>query len=77
MHAPNGSNQQSWRWVVVLDEGLRARLAELYRDAYLKKVGGQLIAYLLPPNTPGEKIMSSTEWLVENMARVPLLVIPC
>lgn len=77
MHAPNGSNQQSWRWVAVFDETLRARLAEFYRDAYLQKVGGQLIGDLLPPEAPGKKIMSSTEWLVENMAKVPLLVIPC
>ncbi|KUH98795.1 nitroreductase [Mycolicibacterium acapulense] len=77
MHAANGSNQQSWRWVAVFDEEIRAQLAELYRDAYLQRVGGQLIADLLPPETPGKKIMSSTEWLVENMAKVPLLVIPC
>ncbi|MGV0870799.1 nitroreductase family protein [Mycolicibacterium sp. XJ879] len=77
MQAANGSNQQSWRWIVVADERLRARLAELYRDAYLQRVGGQLIADLLPADMPGAKIMSSTEWLVENMAKVPLLVIPC
>ncbi|KUH98287.1 nitroreductase [Mycolicibacterium acapulense] len=77
MHAANGSNQQSWRWLAVFDEEIRAQLAELYRDAYLQRVGGQLIADLLPPETPGKKIMSSTEWLVENMAKVPLLVIPC
>ncbi|MGV0716572.1 nitroreductase family protein [Mycolicibacterium sp. XJ662] len=77
MQAANGSNQQSWRWIVVADEQLRARLAGLYRDAYLQRVGGQLIADLLPADMPGAKIMSSTEWLVENMAKVPLLVIPC
>lgn len=77
MQAANGSNQQSWRWVAVFDEELRTRLAGLYRDAYLQRVGGQLIADLLPADTPGKKIMSATEWMVENMAKVPLLVIPC
>jgi nitroreductase len=77
MQAANGSNQQSWRWLVISDESLRGKLAALYRDAYLQRVGGQLIADLLPPDTPDAKIMSSTEWLVENMAKVPLLVIPC
>lgn len=77
MQAANGSNQQSWRWVVVADEEMRGRLAGLYRDAYLQRVGGQLIADLLPDDMPGAKIMSSTEWLVEHMAKVPLLVIPC
>ena len=77
MQAPNGSNQQSWRWLVISDAALREKLAALYRDAYLRRVGGQLVAGLLPADTPGGRLMSSTEWLVENLAQVPLLVIPC
>ena len=77
MQAANGSNQQSWRWLVVSDAALREKVAALYRDAYLQRVGGQLIADLLPADTPGGRLMSSTEWLVENLAKVPLLVIPC
>jgi nitroreductase len=77
MQAANGSNQQSWRWLVITDESRRAELAALYRDAYLQRVGGSLIADQIPPDMPGAKIMSSTEWLVENMANVPVLVIPC
>jgi nitroreductase len=77
LQAANGSNQQSWRWLVIADPSLRAQIAELYREAYLLRVGGQLLADLLPAGTPESRIMSSTEWLVENMANVPLLVIPC
>lgn len=77
LQAANGSNQQAWRWLVVTNPALRARIAELYREAYLLRVGGQLLADLMPAGTPETRLMSSTEWLVENMARVPLLVIPC
>lgn len=77
LHAPNGSNQQAWRWMVVTDPSLRARIAELYRQTYLDKVGGQLIADLMPSGTSEAKLMSSTEFLVENLAKVPVLVIPC
>ncbi|GFG94776.1 nitroreductase family protein [Mycobacterium timonense] len=77
LQAANGSNAQSWRWLVITDPVLRAKLAELYREAYLRRVGGQLLADLMPAGTPESRVMSSTEWLVENMARVPLLVIPC
>jgi len=77
LQAANGSNQQSWRWLVVADPVLRDKIAELYRDAYLLRVGGQMLADMLPAGTPEGRLMSSTEWLVENMARVPLLVIPC
>jgi nitroreductase len=77
LQAANGSNQQPWRWLVVTDPALRDKLAELYRDAYLLRVGGQMLADVVPAGTPEGRLMSSTEWLVQNMARVPLLVIPC
>jgi nitroreductase len=77
LQAANGSNSQAWRWLVVTDPALRNKIAELYRDAYLLRVGGQLLADLLPAGSPEGRLMSSTEWLVENMARVPVLVIPC
>ena len=63
--------------VIVTDAAMRDKIADLYRAAYLEKVGGQLIAGFLPSGTPEAKLMSSTEWLVENMAKVPALVIPC
>ena len=77
LQAANGSNQQSWRWVVVTDPALRGQIAALYRAVYLEKVGGQLIAGFLPGGTPEARLMSSTEWLVEHLADVPALVIPC
>jgi nitroreductase len=77
LQAANGSNQQSWRWLVVTDAGLRERIAALYRETYLSKVGGQMIAGFLPKGSPESRLMSSTEWLVEHMAEVPALVIPC
>lgn len=77
LQAANGSNQQAWKWLVVTDPVVRATIAELYRAAYLQRVGGQLLADLMPAGTPEARLMSSTEWLVEHMAKVPLLVIPC
>jgi nitroreductase len=77
LQAANGSNQQSWRWLVIADPTLRRKLAELYRNAYLLRVGGRMLGDLVPAGSPEGRLMSSTEWLVENLANVPLLVIPC
>jgi nitroreductase len=77
LQAANGSNQQSWRWLVIADPTLRRTIAERYRTAYLLRVGGQMLGDLLPAGSPEGRLMSSTEWLVENLANVPLLVIPC
>lgn len=77
LHAANGSNQQSWRWLVIADPQLRAQIAGCYREAYLSKTGGKLVARAFPGDTDFGRLMSSIEWLVEHLARVPLLVIPC
>lgn len=52
LQAANGSNQQNWRWLVVSDPALRDKIAELYRNAYLLRVGGQLFADKMPAGTP-------------------------
>jgi nitroreductase len=77
LRAANGSNHQAWRWIVVSDADLRRQIAALYRQAYLGKVGGQLIAGFMPEGAPETRLMSSTEWLVEHLAEVPVFVIPC
>ncbi|MFI5507623.1 nitroreductase family protein [Mycobacterium sp. NPDC051804] len=77
LHAANGSNQQSWRWLVITDPTIRQSISNLYRSAYLEKVGGHPIAHLITDRSPEARVLSSTEWLVDNMAHVPMLIIPC
>jgi nitroreductase len=77
LQAANGSNQQSWRWLVVADPELRVEVAARYRAAYLSRTGGRWFGDSARLDEPGGRILSSTEWLVEHLAEVPLLVIPC
>jgi nitroreductase len=76
LQAANGTNQQSWRWIVVADATRRKRLGELYREAYLTMTKGEYIAGALPDDGFG-RVMSSTEWLVDRLGDVPLLILPC
>jgi nitroreductase len=75
--AANGTNMQTWRWIVVSDPGLRTEIARLYQDAFLSMTGRASVSDGPPQDTPFGRIMSSTEWLVEHLAEVPLHVIPC
>ena len=34
IRAPNGGNQQPWRFIVVTDPELKSRLAKLYHEAW-------------------------------------------
>ena len=63
--APTASNSQTWRWVVVDDAGLRAKIADLYREA----AGAQGEAQT-------ERVYGSAEYLAEHLHEVPVHVIP-
>ncbi|MFG2940346.1 nitroreductase family protein [Streptomyces sp. NPDC048282] len=81
--APNGCNEEPWRWVVVTDPGQRAAVADLYRrsgHAYAEDD-----STTLRPGTTNnpeelrarERQDSSAAYFWENLHRVPVMLIPC
>jgi len=80
LQAPNGSNLQQWRWLVVDDPERIGRLAALYNEAiaeYSKQYIEEGFA-----KTPGvdpafDRMNESVAHLAENLHRSPALVIPC
>jgi nitroreductase len=80
--APNGSNLQRYRWLVVDDPATRTAMAEVYRAA----LGDQLAASararaegIPSPYPTGEaqgRIAQSVSYLVDHMHEVPVLVVP-
>ena len=77
LQAPNGSNNQSWRWMVVEDADLRRQIADLYAESRTTMTGRRDISEWIDSATDLGRILQSTEWLVEHLAQVPLFVIPC
>ncbi len=76
VQAPTGSNMQSWRWMVVTDAGKRAALADIYKRAMELYIGFGRAA-LDPSNKQMTRVIESTEYLIDNLADVPVHVIPC
>ena len=72
--APTGSNMQNWRWLIVRDADTRHALADLYRSA-----GGEYLAAAEATASEGQikRVMSSANYLAENLEKVPVHVIPC
>jgi nitroreductase len=80
--APSASNTQKWRWLVVTDPDKRAQVAGLYRKVYEDAMAntsdqdpGASAMYDTEP--AAQRILSSSIYLIENLHRVPALVIPC
>ena len=73
--APSGGNQGSRRWIVVRDQRLKDRLAEIYMES----AGEWMISAhdkLEGTGHPQEKVMASAAHLAKHLAEVPAIVIP-
>jgi len=76
-YAPNASNAQEWRWVVVDDPELRRAVGEQYRRMTEPVVTTILEAKRAAGDAAGARISSSILYLAEHMAEVPVIVVPC
>jgi nitroreductase len=75
LQAPSGANRQDWSFLAIDDPGLKTRVADIYRQAFAGHYGTRT-----EPSDPGHRlpdgVFDSAHFLAENLARVPVLVIP-
>lgn len=79
LQAPTGSNRQGWQWVFVDDEDKKAELTRIYADNFA------LYRSLPRPNydaddpraLAADRVVDSAQYLADNFARSPILMIPC
>lgn len=76
VRAPSGGNSQNWRFLIVTDAEVRARLAPLYRTAFdqLQNTiyAGRREAAEAAGDEAALRVMRSSAWLAENFEQVPM-----
>ena len=77
--APSGGNRQNWSFVVVRDPAKRARLGELYREAWgeLMKVPYYAGAAKEPADSQAGKMLASARHLAEHLGEAPVIILAC
>jgi len=77
--APSGGNRQNWSFVVVRDPAKRARLGELYREAWgeLMKVPYYAGASKEPADSPAGRMLASARHLGEHLGEAPVILLAC
>jgi nitroreductase len=77
--APSGGNRQGWRFLVIRDPATRARLGELYREAWgeLTKVPYYRDAAAAPPDSAVGKMAASAAHLAAHLGEAPVLILAC
>jgi len=82
LQAPSGSNAQGWHFVFVTDADKRAAIADLYRQAFSGYAASPMSAAAVHADDPDmkhtqERVMSSAQYLADNLHRAPVFFIPC
>ncbi len=84
VQAPTGSNAQGWQFMFVTDADKRARIGELYAQAYTMYREMPMAIHKLHGDSGDNSLTasqtrsaSSADYLAENMAKAPVLFIPC
>lgn len=82
MQAPSGSNAQGWQFMFVTDKDKIAQIGEIYRKGFEGYAASPMAASEQHADDPSmvdtqQRVMSSAQYLADNMHRVPVLFIPC
>jgi nitroreductase len=77
LQAPNGANRNEWRWIIVDDPELVAKLAAEYRAAMGAYQESQAGAAALTDDVPGgDRITASAHALADKLHQMPAILIP-
>lgn len=81
IRAPSAGNTQNWRFLVITDRDVIGEVARLYAEAF--DIGMQTVYAGAEERARATgddgvlRVHSSSRWLRDNMASVPLLIVPC
>jgi len=82
IRAPSGGNSQSWRFLLVDDREVIAKLAPLYHDSveklwstvYVDRVNAANAEPTAPDSITMHQMMSSVQWMADQFSEIPLLL---
>ncbi|MCA1841993.1 MAG: nitroreductase family protein [Actinobacteria bacterium] len=73
LHAPSGSNAQSWEWIVVRDPRVKARLARLNRIPW--RLAGRM--YRARSDEKMQRVVDAVQWQADHYEEIPVIVVAC
>ena len=76
-YAPNASNAQDWRWVIVTDPELRSAIADHYRAGIVPPMQELLERRRAEGDSAGIRHSEAVQYLADHFHEAPALVIPC
>lgn len=80
IRSPSGGNSQNWRWLTVTDRSTISDLGVLYSEAWIElnetMYKGVKEAAVARGDQATQRVLNSSQWLADNFAQIPLVVLP-
>jgi len=80
IRSPSGGNSQNWRWLTVTDRSTISDLGDLYSQAWVElnetMYKGVREAAEARGDQATQRVLNSSQWLADNFAQIPLVVLP-
>ncbi len=78
--APNGANQQTWRFLVVKDPAIKQKVQVYYRRAFDEIMGPHYRTAAPPPGVTKDaylRQMAAVEYLTDHFHEAPVWIVAC
>ena len=78
--APNGSNAQRWRFLVIKDRAIKQAVQVYYKRAFDETVGPHYLSAAPPPGMDRERFRrqhDAAQYLTEHFHEAPVWIVPC
>ena len=84
IQAPTGSNAQNWEFIFVTDQAVKDQIGHVYAKAWKEYVESPVSIFKRHADSTDEELKSSqlrsadsADFLSKNLAKAPVLMIPC
>jgi nitroreductase len=80
LHAPNGGNSQTWKFLVIKDVEIKKKVQVFYKRALDEFVGPRYASSAPPPGATKDgyhRQHMAVEYLTEHYHEAPIWIVPC
>jgi len=80
IYAPNGGNNQKWRFLVVKDPKIKKAVQTWYKKAFDEVIGPRYLSSAPPPGSNKEKYLrqhAAVEYLTDHFHEAPVWIVAC
>lgn len=74
IRAPSGSNRQAWRFIVIRDPNIRAKIGEIYKETWYGRTAMRRDRTAVPID---QRLFKKWKYTADHIGEAPVLILAC